>query len=392
MTSVSRLIPLAEPNLGGNAQRYLNECIETNFVSSVGPFVERFEREFAEYVGAKHAVACSSGTAAIHVAMRLLGVGRGDLVGVSDFTFVASVNPIAYEGATPLLIDSEEESWNMDPTLLVDELRERSRLGLPLPRAVEVVHILGQPAQMEAIVDICDEYGIPIIEDASEALGATYTDGRYKGRHVGTIGQVGCFSFNGNKIITTGGGGMITTDDPALASRAKHLTTQARLPGIAYDHDEIGYNYRMTNIAAALGVAQLELLDEFLAAKRRLARAYDVAFSDIDEVTPPPRRSGSAPSFWLYTVRLPRARDPREFAVAIRAAGIDARPVWPPIHTLPMFRTAPRRGGVIAEDLFKTGLSLPSSTSLSEYEQRVVIDEVRSMVEAHVPRHVGPRP
>lgn len=390
MTSISKPIPLVEPNLGGNAQRYLNECIETNFVSSIGPFVERFEREFAEFVGVKHAVACSSGTAAIHVAMRLLGVERGDLVAVSDFTFVASVNPIAYEGATPLLIDSEEQSWNMDPGLLADELRSRARRGLPLPTVVEVVHILGQPAQIEAIVEICDEYGIPIIEDASEALGATYTEGRYAGRQVGSIGQVGCFSFNGNKIITTGGGGMITTNDPALAARAKHLTTHARLPGIAYAHDEIGYNYRLTNIAAALGVAQLELLSGFLEAKRRLARSYDAALFGLGGLTLPPRPSWSDPSFWLYTVRLPAALDPRELAVALREAGIDARPVWPPIHTLPMFDTAPRRRGAIADDLFRTGLSLPSSTSLAEDEQRVVIDELRSRVADRVPRRAGP--
>jgi dTDP-4-amino-4,6-dideoxygalactose transaminase len=226
-------IALSEPHLAGNARTYLEECLKTNFVSSVGPFVDRFEREFAAYVGAKFAVACASGTAAIHVALRLLGVGPGDEVLVPSLTFIASINPITYQGAEPVLVDSEEATWNVDPALVVEELDRRGRSGQKQPKAVEVVHLLGHPADIEAIADACERHGVALVEDAAEALGARYVTGRYEGRQVGTIGKVGCFSFNGNKIITSGAGGMITTDDEALARRAKHLTTQARLPGLA---------------------------------------------------------------------------------------------------------------------------------------------------------------
>ena len=380
-SSTSKLIPLAEPNLGGNAARYLLECIETNFVSSIGPFVERFEREFAEYIGVRHAVACSSGTAALHVAMRLIGVEQGDFVAVSDFTFVASVNAITYEGGRPLLIDSDRASWNMDPQVLAEELGDRAHRGLPMPKAVQVVHILGQPARIEGIAAICGEYGIPIVEDACEALGATWTQGRFAGRQVGSVGDIGCFSFNGNKIITTGGGGMITTDSADHASRARHLASQARLPGIAYDHDEIGYNYRLTNIAAALGVAQLELLPEFLEAKRRIARTYDAALKGSPGIELPPRPPWSDPSHWLYTVLLSGRHDVREVALSLREQGVDARPVWPPIHSLPMYVDAPRRGGEVAADLFSGGLSLPSSTSLTEADQSRVTERVLALAQ-----------
>jgi dTDP-4-amino-4,6-dideoxygalactose transaminase len=261
-------IPLAEPTLGGNAGRYLAECLASNYVSSVGPFVERFEREFAAAVGSRYAVACASGTAALHLAMRVLDVGPGDEVFVPTLTFVASANPIRYERATPVLVDVEEETLNLDPGIVADELDRRARQGLRQPKAIEVVHLVGHPADLAPVLAAAERHGVPVIEDASEALGAAYVGGLLGGRAVGSIGRLGCFSFNGNKLITTGGGGMVTTDDEALARRARHLSTQARLPGRAYDHDEIGFNYRLTNLAAALGVAQLEQLDELLAARR----------------------------------------------------------------------------------------------------------------------------
>src|SRR5215472_2129176 len=270
MTVTQIAIPLSVPRLTGNLRRYLDECIETNYVSSVGPFVTRFEKAFAEFVGSRFAVACVSGTAALHLAVRLLNVQPGDEVFVSTLTFVASVNAILYERGIPVLIDSERDSWNLDPALVVDEIKARARQGKPLPRAVEIVHLLGHPANMEPIVDVCLEYQIPIFEDAAEALGASYCTGRFAGNKVGTIGKIGCFSFNGNKIITAGGGGMLTTDDEELARRARHLTTQARLPGPEYWHDEIGYNYRLTNVAAAIGLSQLEQLPEFLDRKRAI--------------------------------------------------------------------------------------------------------------------------
>ena len=268
------MIPLLEPHLGGNEADYLAECVRTNQVSSVGPFVERFEREFAAAVGARHAIACASGTAALHVALQLAGAGPGRTVAVSTFTFVASVNAVRYTGADPLLVDSEPGTWNLHAQLLHDEVVRRARLGRPIPDVVEVVHVLGHPADLEPVLALRDRFGIRVVEDAAESLGASYVAGPLAGRQVGTIGDLGCFSFNGNKTITTGGGGMIVTGDAALAARARHLSTQARLPGLGYVHDTVGYNYRLTNVAAALGLAQLEQLPRFLAAKRSLAGRY----------------------------------------------------------------------------------------------------------------------
>ncbi len=381
-------VPLAEPCLEGNTRTYIEECIATNFVSSVGAFVDRFEREFAAYIGSRYAVACASGTAAIHVAMRLLGVGQGDEVLVPTLTFVASANPIVYERATPVLVDAERETWNVDAELIVNELERRARTGRPMPKAVEVVHVLGQPARIDPIFEACERFGVPIIEDAAESLGARYTTGRFAGRQVGTIGRVGCFSFNGNKVITTGGGGMITTDDEALARRAKHLTTQARLPGAEYRHDEVGYNYRLTNLAAALGVAQLEQLPRFLERKRAIADRYDREFAAVPGLHTPPRPAWATPSHWLYTVLIDADQfgmDSRALMRQLDSRGIQSRPIWSPLHTLPVYRDAPRLGGAVAEQLFKRGLSLPSSAGLTDDDQTRVI----SAVQEAAPRRVA---
>jgi dTDP-4-amino-4,6-dideoxygalactose transaminase len=379
-------IPLAEPSIGGNAALYLRQCLETNFVSSVGPFVERFETEFAAFVGARHAVACASGTAAIHLALRVLDVGPGDDVLVPSLTFVASANPIAYVGATPILVDSERETYNLDPALVVDELDRRARLGLRQVAAVEVVDLVGHPAAIEPIAAAAERHGIPVIEDASEALGASYVGGRYGGRQVGTIGRVGCFSFNGNKLITTGGGGMLVTDDEQLARRARHLSTQARLPGRAYDHDEVGYNYRLSNLAAALGVAQLEQLPELLAARRSNAARYDAAIARLPGLRPAPRAAWADPSFWLYTASLDPATAPIErdaLLAGMAEAGIEARPIWTPLHRTRLYADAPRVGdGAVAEAIFAGAFSLPSSSSLGEGQRRRVIDRLAELVGA----------
>ncbi|MBM4374472.1 MAG: DegT/DnrJ/EryC1/StrS family aminotransferase [Deltaproteobacteria bacterium] len=374
-------IPLAEPHLTGNASRYLAECLRTNFVSSVGPFVERFESEFAARLGATHAIACASGTAALHVALRLLDVGPGDDVFVSTFTFVASGNPILYQGATPVLVDSDEATWNLDATLVLDELARRHRLGARMPKVIEAVHVLGQAADLEALAVECDRHGITLLEDAAEALGATYSNGPLAGREVGTVGRLGCFSFNGNKIVTSGGGGMIVTDDPSLARRAKHLTTQARVPGRAYFHDEVGYNYRLTNVAAALGVAQLELLDEFLVAKRRIAARYDAGLLGVPGVAPSPRPRWSNPTHWLYSVLLD-TEEARDAALdRLQHAGIEARPLWTPLHRMPAFQGAPRIGtGAVAEVIAQRGLSLPSSVTLTENDQDRVLATLREFL------------
>jgi dTDP-4-amino-4,6-dideoxygalactose transaminase len=373
-------IPLAEPLLGGRAREYLLECLETNFVSSVGPFVGRFETAFAEAVGARYAVACASGTAAIHLALRVLDVRPGDDVLVPTLTFVASANPVAYVGATPVLVDAEADTYNMDPTLVVTELDRRARKGVPQPAAIEVVHLLGHPAPLDGILEAADRHGVMVFEDASEALGARYASGPHAGRHVGTIGRVGCFSFNGNKLITTGGGGMLVTDDEAVARRARHLSTQARLPGLAYDHDEVAYNYRLTNVAAALGLAQLEELDVLLAARRANAASYDAAIRSIPALVPAPRAPWADPSFWLYTAALdpalgPGARD--RLLADLSGDRIEARTIWTPLHRTRLWRRAPRIGGSVAESVFEVAFSLPSSSSLDGAARDRVIEALR---------------
>jgi dTDP-4-amino-4,6-dideoxygalactose transaminase len=397
---MTAVIPLAVPRLGGNEGRYVRECIATEMVSSAGAFVTRFEREFAQFVGARHAVACASGTAALHVALRLAGAGQGfatnvdglaagevlavsdedAVVPVSDFTFVASANAIRYCGAEPLLVDSEPATWNMHTELLHDRFVRRARMGRPLPAVIEVVHVLGHPAAMEPLLDLRLRYGVRIVEDAAEALGASWRAGDLAGRHVGTVGDLGCFSFNGNKIMTTGGGGMITTDDAELAARARHLVTQAKLPGPGYVHDQIGYNYRLTNIAAAVGVAQLEQLPRFLAAKRRIAARYADAFADLP-VMLPPQAAWAAPTWWLYSVLLaPDAGEPDRVVEQMAARGIQARPLWRPLHRQPPYGSAPRMGGFIADLIWQRGLSLPCSVGLTDADQDRVIEALRSVL------------
>jgi dTDP-4-amino-4,6-dideoxygalactose transaminase len=384
-------IPLAEPTIVGNASRYLEECLATNFVSSVGPFVGRFEQEFAAYVGTRHAVACASGTAALHLALRVLGVGPGDEVLVPTLTFVASANPVRYEGGTPVLIDSDDASLGMNASLVVDELDRRHRLGLPMPKAIEVVHLVGHPADLEPILDVADRHGIPVVEDAAEALGATWTAGRLTSRQVGSVGRIGCFSFNGNKIITTGGGGMLVTDDDALARRARHLSTQARLPGRAYAHDEVGYNYRLSNIAAALGVAQLEQLPDLLARRRDVAGTYDRALAGIPALRPARHAPWADPSYWLYTVELASGleRDRERLLDGLAEAGIEARPIWTPLHLQPLYADAPRLGGSVAERVFAGAVSLPSSSSLTQGQQSRVIEAIGEVVGAPAPVRSG---
>ncbi|MEO7752596.1 MAG: DegT/DnrJ/EryC1/StrS family aminotransferase, partial [Terracoccus sp.] len=368
------------PNIGERERHYVLEAVESGFVSSVGPFVAEFEDRFAHLVGAKHAIACSTGTAAIHIGLILLGVERGDEVVCSDFTFVGSVNPIAYLGAEPVLVDSETRTWNLDPELLAAELDARAAAGAPLPQVVEIVHVLGQPADMGPLMAACERHGIPVLEDAAESLGATWTTGPYAGRHTGTVGAVGCYSFNGNKIATTGGGGMLVTDDDDLAARARHLTTQAKVPDVGYLHDEVGYNYRLTNIAAGLGLAQLERLPSFIEAKHRIAARYDEAFADLPLVLPP-RVEGLDATYWLYSVMVAPERGRDAFLDHLNARGVGARALWRPLHAQPPFAHAQvvgdAAGGLVGDDLFARGASLPCATELTEADQARVIGAVR---------------
>jgi dTDP-4-amino-4,6-dideoxygalactose transaminase len=359
-----RRIPLCEPVLGGNEARYLADCVESGFVSSVGPFVTRFEEEFALRIGRRFAVACSSGTAALHVALLCAGVEHDSEVAVSDFTFVASVNAIRYCGGRPLLVDSEPSSWNMDTAALFDHVTARATRGEQVPPVVEVVHILGNPADTEPLLELRSRFGVAIVEDAAEALGATVPGGA----QVGTLGEIGCFSFNGNKVITAGGGGMIVCDDPEIAQRARHLTTQARLPGRGYRHDAVGFNYRLTNLAAAVGLAQLEQLDAFLSEKRRIAARYRSNLESHPDIVFPEPPSGADGSNWLISVSC-RDGDMRDHTLdRLDAAGIDARPVWFPISEQAPFTTCRRVGGTRASELGRRGLSLPSSVNLMDAE------------------------
>lgn len=377
-------LPLAVPTITEHEIARVTDAVRSGFVSSVGPYVEEFEKAFAELVGARHAVACASGTAAIHLAFAVLDIPRGAEIAVPDFTFVGSSNPIAYVGAQPLLVDSEAETWCLDQDLLVDALEERLRRGKPLPAAVEPVHILGQPARIDRLVEFCQSHGIPVVEDAAESLGARWSDGPFAGRHTGSAGTIGAFSFNGNKIATAGGGGMLTTDDAELAARAKHLSTQAKVPDIGYLHDEVGYNYRLTNIAAALGLAQVERLDELVARRAHVARRYDEAFAGTGIVTPP-RVPGFDATYWLYSVLVPQGRGGDYRDALWQHLGdlrVGSRPLWRPLHLQPPWKDSARLGGQVAEDIFTRGLSLPCSYDLTDGEQDRVIDGVLEFVGA----------
>jgi pyridoxal phosphate-dependent aminotransferase EpsN len=365
---------LSPPHLSGLEQQYVADAFATNWVTPLGPHVDAFEHEFAEVVGADHAVALSSGTAALHLALQLAGVGPGDEVLASTLTFVASVNPIVYLGAKPVFIDSEASSWNMDPVLLEETLEQKARVGR-LPKAVVVVHLYGQSADLDRIAAACTRHEVPLIEDAAEALGASY-----KGRAPGTVGAAGIYSFNGNKIITTAGGGMLVTPDGALATHARKLATQARDPAPHYEHSEIGYNYRLSNVLAAIGRGQLKVLEERVAARRRNFAFYAEALGDLPGIAFMPEAAWGTHTRWLTTLTI----DPRQLGLdretvrqSLDAAGIEARPVWKPMHLQPLYASCSVTGGAVADDLFARGLCLPSGSNLSEADLERVVAVIR---------------
>ncbi|HET8655865.1 MAG TPA: aminotransferase class I/II-fold pyridoxal phosphate-dependent enzyme [Longimicrobiaceae bacterium] len=363
-------IYLSSPHMGGEEERFVAEAFATNWIAPLGPHVDAFEREFCAAVGAGHAAALSSGTAALHLALQLVGVGPGDEVLVSSLTFSASVNPIVYLGAAPVFVDSERASWNMDPALLEEALERRARAGR-LPKAVVVVHLYGQSANLTPILAACDRYGVPVVEDAAEALGAACG-----GRAPGTLGKAGIFSFNGNKIITTSGGGMLVSEDEVLVSHARKLATQARDPAPHYQHSEIGYNYRMSNVLAGIGRGQLRVLGERVEARRRNFEFYREVLGALPGVEFMPEAPWGRHTRWLTCLTI----DPGEFGadreavrLALEAENIEARPVWKPMHLQPVFAGCDRHGGAVAEDLFSRGLCLPSGSNLTQGQlERVV--------------------
>ena len=380
-------IHLSVPHMCGLEEVYVREAFATNWLSTVGPNLEAFEKELTAHLGpgvdgeTLHAVALSSGTAALHLALKLVGVGPGDEVVCSDLTFAATVNPVVYLGATPVFIDSEHDSWNMDPVLLAAFLDARAAGG-KLPRAVIVVHLYGQSADLDPILAACKKHGVTLIEDAAEAVGTLY-----KGRRVGTFGDVSVFSFNGNKLITTTGGGMLVSRRKDWVDKARYWSTQAREPGLAYHHVDIGYNYRLSNVLAGIGRGQLTAIDERVRQRRAVAFRYREAFAEVPGITLMPQAAFGLHTNWLScfqvdTARLGASRD--QLIAALTADNVESRPVWKPMHMQPVFAHCEHVGGAVAEELFANGICLPSSSSLSEDDQKRVIDLVRTVARARV--------
>lgn len=374
-------IYLSPPHMSGREEAYVADAFASNWVAPLGPHVDAFERELAAAVGARHAVALSSGTAALHLALLLAGVGRGDTVFVSTLTFSASVNPIVYLGGRPVFVDSEPGSWNLDPALLEEALEDAARAGR-LPKAVVVVHLYGQSADLDPILAACARFGVAVVEDAAEALGATY-----RGRAPGTFGHSGIFSFNGNKIITTSGGGALVTDDGDRAAHARKLATQARDAAPHYQHSEIGYNYRLSNVLAAIGRGQLEVLEDRVAARRRTFEAYRDALGGLPGVDFMPEADWGRHNRWLTCLTLDPARfgaDRERVRLALEAQDIEARPVWKPMHLQPVFAGCDVWGGAVSERLFRDGLCLPSGSSLTDEDRERVIAAVVGVAERGV--------
>ena len=376
-------IPLSAPHLSGNEIGAVADAIDTNWVAAVGPDVDRFEQEFASSQGTVAALATTSGTAALHLALRVLGVGPGDEVLVSTLTFCASVNPIIYLGATPVFVDSEARSWNMDPALLADELEHRGRSGR-LPAAVVVVHLYGQLADMTPILAACERWDVPIVEDAAESLGAT-TRGTGAARFAGSLATMGIFSFDGSKVITTSTGGMLVSHRTELIDHARKLARQAREPVAHYEHEEMGYNYRLSNLLAAVGRVQLRVLAARVAARREVFAWYERALEGVPGVSLQPEAPWGVHARWLSCITFDPGSTrvvPESARIALSAQGIETRPLWKPMHQQPVYQRAGYRviGGAVADSLFRDGLCLPSSSSLTPPEVGEVAGAIRDVL------------
>jgi dTDP-4-amino-4,6-dideoxygalactose transaminase len=386
---MTKPILLSTPHMGEHEYKFVTEAFETNWIAPIGPHVDAFEQEFCQTVGSSNAAAVTSGTAALHLALKLVGVGVGDEVFCSSLTFSASANPIAYLGAKPVFIDSDRISWNMDPNLLLAALEQKAKLG-KLPKAVILVHLYGQSADIDPILKACEQYGVPMIEDAAEALGATY-----KGKSPGTFGKIGIFSFNGNKIITTSGGGMLVSEDPSITSKARFLATQARDPAPHYQHSEIGYNYRLSNVLAGIGRGQLMVLKDRVDARRHNCEVYEQALGQIPGIEFMPEAPWSYSTRWLTCLMIDPVAfgaDREQVRLALADEQIEARPVWKPLHMQPVFQDCECFGGEVSEDLFERGLCLPSGSNLTDAELQRVIEtilKVRATATSKVAAAVG---
>ncbi|HOQ38694.1 MAG TPA: aminotransferase class I/II-fold pyridoxal phosphate-dependent enzyme [Mobilitalea sp.] len=371
-------IYLSSPTMTGAEQEYIKEAFDTNWVAPLGQNVNEFEKELASYVGVPFAAALTSGTAAMHMAIKALGIKRGDIVFCSSLTFAASCNPIVYEGGIPVFIDSEEDSWNMDPAAL-----RKAFAKYPNVKAVIVVNLYGTPAKLDEIAAICREHGVPLIEDAAESLGATY-----RGRQTGTFGKFGVFSFNGNKIITTSGGGMLVSEDRAMIEKVRFWATQAREKELHYEHKEIGYNYRMSNIVAGIGRGQLKSLNDFIQRKKQIYNTYKDVFKDIDYVSMNPVPEDCEPNYWLSCITIKESCKvkPYDIIKALEKENIESRPVWKPMHLQPVYRECDFISMVddplgISGRIFSRGLCLPSDIKMTKEDMDRIIYIVKEMLE-----------
>lgn len=381
MSEENKRIYLASPHMGGLEEVFVKEAFDTNWIAPLGANVDGFEKELSEYVGSKTGAALSSGTAAIHMALKAVGVEKGDKVFCSSLTFAASCNPIIYEGGIPVFIDSEPESHNMSPVALEKAFKAYEEKG-EMPKAVIVVNLYGQSADMDKIIEICKKYNVPIIEDAAESLGATY-----KGKHSGTFGEYGIYSFNGNKIITTSGGGMLVSNNEEGIAKVRFWSTQARDKARHYEHTELGYNYRMSNIVAGIGRGQLRVLEDRIAKKKEIFETYKEAFKEIEDIEMMPVCEYGEPNYWLTTITLNENSKvkPLDIILALEKENIESRPIWKPMHIQPYYKEYDfyshndEEEISVSEDIFNRGVCLPSDTKMTKEEQERVIKIIKEL-------------
>lgn len=386
MSEENKRIYLASPHMGGLEEVFIKEAFDTNWIAPLGANVDGFEKELSEYVGSKTGAALASGTAAIHMSLKAVGVKKGDKVFCSSLTFAASCNPIIYEGGIPVFIDSEPESHNMSPVALEKAFKDYEEKG-EMPKAVIVVNLYGQSADMDKIMEICKKYNVPIIEDAAESLGATY-----KGKHSGTFGEYGIYSFNGNKIITTSGGGMLVSNNEEGIAKVRFWSTQARDKARHYEHTELGYNYRMSNIVAGIGRGQLRVLEDRIAKKKEIFEAYKEAFKEIEDIEMMPVCEYGEPNYWLTTITLSENSKvkPLDIILALEKENIESRPIWKPMHIQPYYKEYDFYSHndddeiSVAEDIFNRGICLPSDTKMSDNDIERVIGIIKNLFRKEV--------